>query len=200
VALERLQTWISFDPQEQVASDPDDVTEPEIEADMAAEEYTEAEEVVEVPVTRSQVLGISAAAAGVGVIISILLTVSIFIGINRTLNYSRHAAVRDLIRNVEELGDRLEAVDSALVSAERRLEALEGLSGRMIELENEVADLDVDVQAATAQVQQMQTRMEQVSLKLEELSRQTENQATFFERLQALLTEVFGAPVEENAE
>lgn len=148
-------------------------------------------------VTRSQVLGISAAAAGVGVIVSILLILSIFIGINRTLNYSRHEAVRGLVSNVGHLEQELETVAGRLDGVEERLQALEGLSGRMADLEAETADLAGEVGATSAQVQSMLTRVEDISIRIDKVAQQSQKQATFFERLQNLLTELFGSPVEE---
>jgi hypothetical protein len=44
----------------------------------------------------------------------------------------------------------------------------------------------------------MRTRVEQISLQIEELARRSDKQATFFERLQQLLVEVFGNLVEEK--
>jgi hypothetical protein len=148
-------------------------------------------------VTRSQVLGISAAAAGVGVIVSILLILSIFIGINRTLNYSRHEAVRGLASNVVQLELELETVAGSLDGVEERLQALEGLSGRMAELEAETADLAGEVGATSVQVQSMLARVEDMSIRIDEVAQQSQKQATFFGRLQDLLTELFGGPVEE---
>lgn len=147
--------------------------------------------------TRSQVLGISAAAAGVGVIVSILLILSIFIGINRTLNFSRHEAVRGLASNVGQLELELETVAGRLDGVEERLQALEGLSGRMADLEAETADLAGEVDATSAQVQSMLTRVEDISIRIDEIAQQSQKQATFFERLQDLLTELFGGPIEE---
>lgn len=149
-------------------------------------------------ITRSQALGISAAAAGVGVIVSILLILSIFIGVNRTLNYSRHSAIRDLTTNVGQIEVQVEEVGSTLEGVERRLDALEGLSGRMTELESETAVLASRVEDASTRVQQMRTRVEQISLQIEELARRSDKQSTFFERLQQLLVEVFGNLVEEK--
>ncbi|MGD2163588.1 MAG: helix-hairpin-helix domain-containing protein [Anaerolineales bacterium] len=150
--------------------------------------------------TRSQVLGISAAAAGVGVVVSILLILSILIGINRTLNYSRHAAIRALANDVSQIEVQLKELDNGMAGMDRRLGALEGLSGRMTELEGETADIASEVEAASARVQQMRTRVEEISLQIEELVRQTDHQATFFERLQQLLVEIFGGAVEENGQ
>jgi chaperonin cofactor prefoldin len=148
--------------------------------------------------TRSGVLGLSAAVAGVGVIVSILLMLAILIGINRTLDYSRHAAVRELVDNVSRIEVQVEEIESSLTGVEARLGALEGLSGRMTDLENETSDLASEVETAATRVQQMRTRVEEISLQIDELARQTANQSTFFERLQQLLGEVFGTPVEEE--
>lgn len=148
--------------------------------------------------TRSEVLGLSAVVAGVGVIVSILLMLAIFIGINRTLNYSRHAAVRELVDDVGRIEVQVEAIESSLTGVEARLGALEGLSGRMTDLENETVDLAGEVETAVTRVQQMRTRVEQISLQIDELARQSANQSTFFERLQQLLGELFGTPVEEE--
>ncbi len=199
VTLERMRPMLALDVQEQVSTELNEASRAEVASEMKGDEYAKSERAAEALVTRSQVLGISAAVAGVGVIISILLVLSIFIGINRTLNYSRHSAVRELIGNVDQLEDQLEVIDTTLSGVDRRLAALEGLSGRMTTLENELAALDTEVQAATSQVEQMRTRLEEASLQIEELARQSENQATFFERLQELLNELFASPVEENA-
>ncbi|MGD2057102.1 MAG: helix-hairpin-helix domain-containing protein [Anaerolineales bacterium] len=150
--------------------------------------------------TRSQVLGVSAAMAGVGVIVSILLVLAIFIGVNRTLNYSRHEAVRTMASDVTQIEVELEGLAGTLDGVEERLQALEGLSGRMAELEAETQDLAGDVAAASAQVQSMRTRIGDISIRIDEVARQSQNQATFFERLQSLLTELFGGPVEEGTQ
>jgi competence ComEA-like helix-hairpin-helix protein len=151
-------------------------------------------------VSRSQVLGISAAVAGVGIVISILLMLSIFVGINRTLNYANHAAFRALATDVNQIQDQLEEIDSGMAGIETRLEALEGLSGRMTALEGETEDISSEVEAASARVQQMRTRVDEIALQIEQLVQQADQQMTFFERLQQLLTEVFGGVVEENVQ
>lgn len=197
--LERLEPLLTIE-EAAPPVEAGEASQPETTSRFESVEAPEAREAVEVPVTRSQVLGISAAVAGVGVILSIVLVVSIFIGINRTLNYSQHSAVRELASNVDRLEGQLEDIDTALAGVDTRLDSLEGLSGRMTEVENGISDLNNEVQAATTQVQRMRARIEEISLQVEELGRQSQKQATFFERLQELLGEVFGSPVEENAE
>jgi uncharacterized protein YoxC len=205
-SLERMQTMIVFS-----VSGAEDATDTS-EVERVGLEKQDSEETSQVSVskspviersataaTRSQVLGISAAAAAVGVVVSLVLTLSILVGINRTLDFSRHSTVRELTGRVNRIEGQLEEIDLDLEDINRRLSVLEGLSGRMTELESETADLQADMQNALTQVQQMRTRVEGISLQIEELARQAQNQATFFERLQELLVETFGAPVEESA-
>ena len=151
-------------------------------------------------VTRSQVLGISTAAAGVGIVISLLLMLSILIGINRTLDYSRHRAVRELTVRVDQLESQLGQMDADLAGMDRRLAALEGLSGRMTELESASAELQAGMEGALTQVQRMRTRVEEISMQIEDLARRAQAQSTFFERLQSLLSDLFGGFAEESTQ
>lgn len=197
-SLERLRAMIVID-------DPDEPTGVDEAADVAKSETVSSSTAMGGDgqedarfMTRSGVLGLSAAVAGVGVIVSILLMLAILIGINRTLNYSRHVAVRELVDDVDRIEVQVEAIESSLTGMDARLGALEGLSGRMTDLENETVDLANEVESAATRVQQMRTRVEEISLQIDELARQTANQSTFFERLQQLLGELFGTPVEEE--
>jgi chaperonin cofactor prefoldin len=196
--LERMLPLVDLDAGDKTS--PEIAIEPEMESEPHATPDSSTGNRIDQAayITRSQALGISAAAAGVGVIISILLILSIFIGINRTLNYSRHSTIRDLMTNVTQIEVQIDEVGNTLSGVEQRLSALEGLSGRMTELENETADLAGRVEDASTRVQQMRTRVEQISLQIEELARRSDKQATFFERLQQLLVEVFGNLVEEK--
>lgn len=199
--LEHMQPMIDFGAQEgsQVpAIDGDEqVDEVSVEAETGRQPVDAAQPEY---MTRSQVLGISAAVAAGSAVVSILLMISILIGINRTLDYSRHSAFRDLSSNVNRIEDRLGAIDTDLEGIDRRLGALQGLSGRMTDLEAANTDLQTDVQSAQTQVQQMRTRVEEISLEIEGLARQAKRQSSFFEGLQDLLIDVFGGPQEESAQ
>jgi hypothetical protein len=131
---------------------------------------------------------------GMGVIsiaLSVILSLSILGGINRTLNYGQHASVRSLVDDTALLRADLEDLNSRLVAVDRRVEAMEGLSGRVMSVESEFLALQEEVRGSLDQMSSVQSKIENLSGDVGALSERVGMFDMFLDGLrQLLLTDV----------
>lgn len=131
-------------------------------------------------------LGLAAAS----VLCSVSLTLVVLLGINGTLDYGRHAAVRRVESRASQLESDLSAANSELNALRGRLEVIAGLSGRMTELEGrmDAAEQQLDRTAAALDaVQQQVDDLQQQGDRLDRIE-------AFFAGLQELLGQWFTEP------
>lgn len=127
----------------------------------------------------------------VSIVLSVILSLAILAGINRTLNFGRHESVRQLEIRLAEVQSDLETESSRLDATSKRLEALEGLSGRMITVEDQVASLHDDVSGAMSQVDTMQAAVDDLLLETQNLASRVNRFDIFLEGLDRLLSGLF---------
>ncbi len=130
------------------------------------------------------------AVGAASVLFSISLTLLVLLGINGTLDYGRHAAVRQVSNQIGQLESDLSQANSELSALRRRLEVIEGVGGRMTEVEGRVDQLQQQLERATGSLQDMREQLELVQQRTERI----EQFEAFLNGLQRLLGQVVPQP------
>jgi competence protein ComEA len=81
------------------------------------------------------------AVGAASVLCSLTLTLSVLAGINGTLDFGRHAALQETRTELIQIRSQFEAAQVELDALRGRAEALEGVSGKMVEVEAQLAAL-----------------------------------------------------------
>ncbi len=110
------------------------------------------------------------------VLCSVTLTLSVLAGINGTLDFGRHAALQETRNELIQIRSQFEATQVELEALRGRAQALEGVSGRMVEVEAQVATLQQQLGETILVVDEMQMEL---SVALEETRAQAERVARF---------------------
>ena len=110
------------------------------------------------------------------VLCSVTLTLSVLAGINGTLDFGRHAALQETRSELIQIRSQFEATQVELEALRGRAQALEGVSGRMVEVEAQVATLQQQLGETISVVDEMQMEL---SVALEETRAQAERVARF---------------------
>jgi hypothetical protein len=146
--------------------------------------------------SRSERTGIWAllAVGAASVLCSATLTLSLLAGINGTLDFGRHAALQETRNELLQIRSQFEAAQVELDALRGRAESLEGVSGKMVEVEAQVAALQQQIGSTLVAVDDMQTEL---SLALEETRAQAERVdrfQTFLDGLSRLIGQVVTEP------
>ncbi|MEE9216489.1 MAG: helix-hairpin-helix domain-containing protein [Anaerolineales bacterium] len=185
--LENIKPFLTFETQAsdsagERATEEEDITvsEPSQKSDQAAAEGMKYPLVL--TESRSQRTGIWAllAVGATSVLCSVTLTLSVLAGINGTLDFGRHAALQETRNELIQIRSQFEATQVELEALRGRAQALEGVSGKMVEIEGQVEALLQQVGETLAAVDNMQMDL---TVALEE----TRAQAERVERFQAFL-------------
>lgn len=107
----------------------------------------------------------------VSILCSVSLSLAILLSINRTLDFGRSAELQALSAQTDALQTELSDAAIELQSLRQRVEVMEGVSGRMTDVENRVSRLQEQNTEALGAVQAMQA---QVDAALEETRAQSE--------------------------
>jgi outer membrane murein-binding lipoprotein Lpp len=150
------------------------------------------------PPTGNQVLLLSLVTGTLSVLLSVILSLAILAGINRTLNVERHAAVRELGTGFSQLESQLSDLAADVMSIDQRLKSVEGLSGRMATLESEFDLIQEDVERMRSEVDQLTASVSEISEEVGRISGKINLFDAFLEGMQSLMTDLF-APLEPAA-
>jgi hypothetical protein len=137
--------------------------------------------------SREATLWLIVGAAIISVALSVLLSLSILAGINRTLNYGRHATVRQLSSDLAEIKAGMTDISSRIDGIGRRIDAVEGLSGRVMEIEREFSALREDVRGSLEQMGSIRSRMDDLMQEMSFLSERIGVFDAFLDGLRELL-------------
>jgi multidrug efflux pump subunit AcrA (membrane-fusion protein) len=172
------------------------------------------------PVTRARVFWTSAGCGLLAFVLAVAASMGILAVLNGGLRYAPPAPIMELSRKVDGLALQTDVLVQDLEGLRARLDNLEGLSGRMGEVEAatgslqaavaelqirlaELEDLDVRVDAVQAAADQLQTDADQlqsevqaVGAQVETLQEQGDRHQRFLEGLLDLLNNLF--PKEEG--
>ena len=145
--------------------------------------------------TSSQVLWLALITGSLSVLLSVFFSLAFLVGINRTLNIERHAAVRELRAGFAQIDSQLGNLEADLTSIDQRLKAVEGLSGRMATLETAFELVQEDVDRAMTQVDQLTEQVTGISNELTRISSKVNLFDAFLEGIRGLMADLF-APEE----
>jgi hypothetical protein len=137
--------------------------------------------------SREATLWLIVGAVVVSVALSVLLSLSILAGINRTLNYGRHATVRQLTSDLAEIEADITDMSLGIEAIGRRIEAVEGLSGRVMGIENEFSTLREEVRGSLDQISSIRSRLDGLMQEMSFLSERIGVFDAFLEGLRELL-------------
>lgn len=144
----------------------------------------------------------------VGSILGMIFSLLVLTGINGTLNTTYHPAIMDLQNQAADLAARQETLQGEVSGLRQRLDRLEGLTTRMERTEAAVKALDGDVSTLREEITALGAATDVLTEQIATVEARTVKAETFFQRLQTLLTELFGdasapsptpqAPVEQE--
>jgi len=123
----------------------------------------------------------------VSVSLSVLLSLAIFGGINKTLNIGQHNSVRQMASDMVELQADIDELTSLIRSIDRRMEALEGLSGRVVSVENEFVELHDEVTRSLEEINSVRKQIDDLMLKVDLISESVSVFDEFLDGLSQLL-------------
>jgi len=142
-----------------------------------------------------------------GSILGMIFSLLVLNGINGTLNMDYHPAIVDLRNQTTDLGARQETLQGEVSGLRQRLDRLEGLTARMDQAEAAVKELRGEVETLDEETATLQTAVETLTQQIADVEARTAKAETFFQRLQALLSELFGgaepmpeAPIEQEVQ
>jgi competence protein ComEA len=202
--LERIQPFLMIDNLEAEASGSDekastigveDVVEPRQSLAERFDTFTRTS--MERFRISSQVMAFVLLTAVVSVALSVIFSLTILAGINRTLIFGRHAAVREMRSEISQMDTQLKALASDLTSVDQRLQAVEGLSGRMATLEAEFDLINEDVDQAVAIVNQLTGEVDSIAVEVDGMVEKVDIFDEFLKGLQALVSGIF-EPIEST--
>ncbi|OQA22966.1 MAG: ComE operon protein 1 [Chloroflexi bacterium ADurb.Bin360] len=127
-----------------------------------------------------------------GSILGMIFSLLVLNGINGTLNMDYHPAIVDLRNQTTDLGARQETLQGEVNGLRQRLDRLEGLTARMDQAEAAVKELRGEVETLDEETATLQTAVETLTQQIADVEARTAKAETFFQRLQALLSELFG--------
>lgn len=128
----------------------------------------------------------------VSIFLSVVLTLMVFTVINGSLSVRRNAQVQSLASDVSQMSVGLDDLDSRLQALGRRLQAVEGLSGRITTVEETFDVVQTDIDQAVSQVEAMQTAVDDLSTQVETLGGNIGRFDQFLSRLFDLLSQLRG--------
>jgi competence protein ComEA len=137
--------------------------------------------------SREATLWLIVGAVVISVALSVLLSLSILAGINRTLNFGRHATVRQLSSDLAEIKNDITDIASSIEAIGRRIGAVEGLSDRVMGIESEFSALREEVRGSQEQVSSIRSRMDGLIQEMRFLSERIGVFDAFLEGLRELL-------------
>lgn len=125
----------------------------------------------------------------ISVFLSVSLTLGILLSINGTLNTGRHAQVQSLHDQLAQAEADLADLNTQLEGVEQRVGALQGLSGRMGDVEDQLGELHGEVNQALTNVDSISQRFDAVEELTQSLGSRVDRFDQFLVGLRQLLNE-----------
>jgi len=144
-------------------------------------------------VTREQAIAVAFLVGFLALLLAIALNLGFLAMINGGLRYANPAQVEGLRRQVEGLNSQAEILQQDLGGLRTRVDKLEGLSGRVAEVEKVASQLRGEMDEATASIEQLSTTVAELSTTVEELQARTGRFENFLASLRELLNGLFGS-------
>jgi competence ComEA-like helix-hairpin-helix protein len=127
-----------------------------------------------------------------GGLLGMIFALLVFSGINGSLDLSNSRAVLDLQNRMDNSAAEMKSLRGEVDGLRQRLDTLEGLTARMEKTESAVDTLRQGTEALDRRADTLESELTSVSEDLSAMQAQAQQVTTFFERLQALLKEIFG--------
>ncbi|MFN2147584.1 MAG: helix-hairpin-helix domain-containing protein, partial [Anaerolineales bacterium] len=124
------------------------------------------------------------------IVLSVILSLAILAAINGTLSIERNEQVRLLGQQAAAVQGRVDELSSSIDSIETRLQAVEGLSGRMTTLENEFAGVRNEMDSARAELEGVKSSLTTLTEQMGSLESRVSVFDAFLRGLQRILQEV----------
>ena len=195
--LEDIKPFLIFETR---ASDLDSeqkvspVSEPPSKPDRATAEETKYPLVLTEPKPDRTGIWALLAVGAASVLCSVTLTLSIVAGINGTLDFGRHAALQETRNELIQIRSQFEVTQVELDALRGRAEALEGVSGKMFEVESHVADLQEQISGTIAVVDVMQMEISEALEKTRAQAERVDRFQEFLDGLSRLIGQVVTEP------
>jgi competence ComEA-like helix-hairpin-helix protein len=127
-----------------------------------------------------------------GGLFGLVFTLLVFAGINGSLDLNNSRAVLDVQNRVNTLAAEATSLRGEIDGLRQRLDTLEGLTARMDKAESAVETLRQETVGLDQRADALESELASVAEEFSTVQAQTQRVTTFFERLQALLRDVFG--------
>ncbi|TEU13062.1 MAG: hypothetical protein E3J21_19585, partial [Anaerolineales bacterium] len=136
-----------------------------------------------------------AAASLIGAVMGAILALLIIGGINGTLDLNQRTAVVELRAEADRLGRQTETLQTDLEGLRERLDALEGLTGRLDNAEQDIEDLDSGLAEAQTDIVALDARADALGKDIAAVRAAADRFNAFLDGLRDLLFEFQGAPL-----
>ena len=137
--------------------------------------------------SRAETLWLVFGVGFIAILLSVITTLVIMAGINNTLDFNRLETIQTIDSILTDLERQLIDLTADLDSIDRRVQPLEGLSGRMMSVEGELGSVQADVDEALFTVGTMQTELEFILTETTRLSEQVVQFDNFLVGLEELM-------------
>jgi competence ComEA-like helix-hairpin-helix protein len=135
-----------------------------------------------------------AAASLIGAVMGAILALLVIGGINGTLDLNQRTAVAELRAEADRLGRQAGTLKTDLDGLRQRLDALEGLTGRLDDAEQDIEDLDSGLAEAQADIAALDARADALNEDIAAVRAAAHRFDAFLDGLRDLLFEFQGAP------
>jgi competence protein ComEA len=135
-----------------------------------------------------------AAASLIGAVMGAILALLVIGGINGTLDLNQRTAVVELRAEADRLSRQAGALQTDLGGLRERLDALEGLTGRLDDVERDVKDLDSGLAEAQTDIVALDARADALVKDIATVRAAADRFNAFLDGLRDLLFEFQGAP------
>lgn len=144
--------------------------------------------------TRERALWYVLGGSMVSAVVAVILSLAILAGINGTLSVERQASVRQLRIQGEVMTTQLDAVGADLESLRNRLQAVEGLSGRMNSLEDQSQLLRDEMDSTITKLGTVETKVSTLSDQMGAIEKSVSRFDEFLQGMRTLFGQIFPAP------
>ncbi len=127
-----------------------------------------------------------------GGLLGMIFTLLVLSGINGSLDVSHSPAVLQVKDQMSGLATEMDSLRGEIGGLRQRLDELGGLTARMEQAESAVDDLRGEMATLEEQAGALEEKADAIVEDLAAIEAQTQQMGTFFQRLQALLSELFG--------
>lgn len=147
--------------------------------------------------SRAETLWLVFGVGFIAMILAVVTTLVIIGGINETLNFNRLQSVQSIESNLSVLQRDLGSISSELDSLDQRLQPLEGLSGRVVIVEEQVGSLQGVVDDAVITVGSMQADLDWLLTENTRLSDRIIRSDNFLDGLEELMRVISNTEIVE---